>query len=136
MRIKTLLIFVLAGFCLAGPANAGSRFVVLSARHSFSVPHIAHNAMLHNGAILRNHRRFFGGAEVTYDPLLGAGYPIGPDYSTGDLPSPPYPPEVYYPAYYAPQPHCVQPKIIYLTDEKPVINPPRIIYGSPPQQCP
>jgi hypothetical protein len=75
MRIKTLLIFVLAGFCLAGPANAGSRFVVLSARHSFSVPHIAHNAMLHNGAILRNHRRFFGGAEVTYGSFAGCRLP-------------------------------------------------------------
>ena len=47
MRIKVLLIFVLAGFCSAGPATAGSRFVVLSAPHSFSVPRIAHGAMLH-----------------------------------------------------------------------------------------
>ena len=86
--------------------------------------------------MLHNHRHFFGGAEVTYDPLLGAGYPIGPDNSTGAIPPPPYPPAVYYPAYYAPQPHCVRPKIIYLTDEKPVANLPRIIYGTPPLQCP
>jgi hypothetical protein len=136
MRIKVLLIFALAGFCSAGPANAGSRFVVLSASHGFSIPRIPHGAML-RGAMLHNHRHFFGGAEVTYDPVLGDGYSLGPDYSTGALPPPPpYPPEVYYPAYYAPQSHCVQPKIIYLTDEKPVANPPRIIYGSPPQQCP
>jgi hypothetical protein len=136
MRIKVFLMFVLAGFCSAGPANAGSRFVVLSAPHGFSVPRIPHHAMLHN-AMLHNHRHFFGGGEVTYDPLLGAGYPIGPDdYSTGALPPPPYPPEVYYPAYYAPQPHCVQPKIIYLTDVKPAANLPRVIYGTAPQQCP
>jgi hypothetical protein len=129
MRIKVLLIFALAGFCSAGPSAAGSRFVVLSAPHSFSVPRIPHGAMLHN------HRHFFGGGEVTYDPLLGAGYPIGPDDSTGAIPPPPYPPAVFYPAYYAPQPHCVRPKIIYLTDVKPAANLPRIIYGTPPLQC-
>jgi hypothetical protein len=130
MRIKVLLIFALAGFYSAGAANAGSRFVVLSASHGFSIPRIPHGAMFHN------HRHFFGGAEVTYDPLLGADFSNEPDYSTGALPPPPYPPEVYYPAYYAPQPHCVRPKIIYLSDERPAANLPRIIYGTAPLQCP
>jgi hypothetical protein len=129
MRIKVLLVFVLGGFCSAGPANAGSGFVVLSAPHGFSIPHIAHRT-LPNG-----HRHFFGGGEVTYDPLLGDTLPITPDDSTGALPPPPYPPTVYYPAYYAPQAHCVQPKIIYLTDVKPAANLPRVIYGTAPQQC-
>jgi hypothetical protein len=132
MRIKVLLFFVLAGFCSAGPVAAASRFVVLSARHGFSIPRIAH------GAVLRAHSHSYGGAGGAYDAWLGGdygGYPITPDDSTGALPPLPYPPAVYYPAYYAPQPHCVRPKIIYLTDEKPVANPPRIIYGTPPLQC-
>ncbi len=129
MRIKVLLFFVMAGFCSAGPAVAASRFVVLSAAHSFSIPRIGHGAVLHG----RSHHFLGDGA---YDTWLSGGFPIASDDdSTGSLPPPPYPPAVYYPAYYAPQPHCVRPKIIYLTDEKPVANPPRIIYGTAPPQC-
>ncbi len=131
MRIKVLLFFVLAGFGWASPAAAASRFVVLSAAHGFSIPRIGHGAVLHG----RSHH-FSGGVDGAYDAWLGAGYPIAmDDDSTGALPPLPYPPAVYYPAYYAPQPHCVRPKIIYLTDEKPVANPPRIIYGTAPPQC-
>lgn len=130
MRIKTLLLFALAGFCSVGPAVAASRFVVLSAAHGFAIPHIA------RGAVLRGRPHFFGGAAATYDTLLSGTFPIAPDDSTGALPPLPYPPAVFYPADYMPQPHCVQPKIIYITDVKPAANLPRVIYGTPPQQCP
>jgi hypothetical protein len=131
MRIKGLLLFVLAGLFSVGPAAAASHFFVLSAPHSFSIPRIAH------GAVLHAHRHFAGaGFDGAYDTWLSGGYPISSDDSTGAIPPQPYPPAVYYPAYYAPQPRCIRPKIIYLTDEKPVANPPRIVYGTPPPQCP
>jgi hypothetical protein len=130
MRIKSLLCFALAGFVSASPVAAASHFVVLSAaHHGFAVPHITRGAVLHAA-----HRNFGVGVLGAYDPSAG---PLGPDDSTGALPPPPpYPPAVYYPAYYAPQTHCVRPKIIYLTDEKPTTAPVRIIYGTAPPSCP
>ncbi|MEW6436337.1 MAG: hypothetical protein AB1508_04105 [Pseudomonadota bacterium] len=129
MRVRILL-FSLAGFCLAGQASAGSRGVTFSAPHRFAVARMAHpGGFGHRG-------RFIGGA-AALDTLQTGTFESGPDEAAlpPELP-PPYPPPYYYPAYYQPRPRCIRPLLIHVAAEKPAAHLPRVIYGTNPPDCP
>jgi len=140
MRVGILL-FGLAGFCLAGQASAGSRSVAFSAPHGFMGQRMAHAGMgprmAHAGGFRHFRGRFFGGA-AALDTLTTGTFDGGPDEAAipPELPPPYPPPPYYYPAYYQPQLHCIRPLVIHVAAEKPATHLPRIIYGTNPPDCP
>jgi hypothetical protein len=132
MRVRILL-FGLAGFCLAGQVSAGSRFVTFSAPHGIAVPRMAHP-----GGFGHVHGRFNGGA-AALDTLQTGTFDSGPDEAAlpPEFPPPyPPPPPYYYPAYYRPRPRCFRPLLIHVAAEKPAAHLPRVIYGTNPPDCP
>jgi hypothetical protein len=129
MRVGILL-FGLAGFCLAGQASAGSRFVTFSAPHRVAVAPMAHPRAFDHGR-----GRFIGGAAL--DTLAGGTFDSGADEAAMPPVLPPlYPSPYYYPAYYQPRPRCIRPLLIHVAAEKPATHLPRVIYGTNPPDCP
>ena len=131
MRVGILL-FGLAGFCLAGQASAGSRSVAFSAPHGFMGTRMAHGGGFHH------FRRRFNGGAAALDTLTTGTFDSGPDEAAipPELPPPYPPPPYYYPAYYQPQLRCIRPLVIHVTAERPAAHLPRIIYGTNPPDCP
>jgi len=131
MRVRILLVG-LVGFCLAGQASAGSRFVTFSAPHRFAAARMAHPR-----AFGHVRGRFIGGA-AALDTLTTGTFESAPDEAAmpPELPPPYPPPPYYYPAYYQPRPRCIRPLLIHVAAEKPAAHLPRIIYGTDPPNCP